>query len=298
VRIFWSDRNGNPPPVDAIFSWRTFDSQIRSAPYVPVQLPPPASYKVVKQSFVPTKEQWSELLQKGKSLPKVVLARACVMELSEKPDPFAVTAALLQKAKNSYVFCLSENGKSFLGATPENLFSRKKSEIVAEALAGTKPIGASFTEKDHREFAYIPAYLKEVLPPFCHSLKFNPVSITSTSHLQHLHSSCTATLKKTVTDERLLAALHPTPALCGTPKQKAFEFIQMHEPFQRGLYGGVIGWKTENASDWAVAIRSCLIEENRVTLYTGAGIVEGSDPDLEWEELDQKLKLYDGIFVH
>ncbi|HLI93964.1 MAG TPA: chorismate-binding protein, partial [Puia sp.] len=65
----------------------------------------------------------------------------------------------------------------------------------------------------------------------------------------------------------------------------------------RGLYGGAIGWSTQDASEWVVGIRSCFIQGKTATLFSGTGIVQGSDPISEWDELDQKLKLYDGIFV-
>ena len=113
--------------------------------------------------------------------------------------------------------------------------------------------------------------------------------------MQHLHQSCTAQLE-TIDDAALLSSLHPTPALCGTPKEKAFSLIRELEPFERGLYGGVLGWTTDEESEWIVAIRSCFLHGNVATLFSAAGIVEGSHPEEEWDELNQKLKLYDGIF--
>lgn len=105
-----------------------------------------------------------------------------------------------------------------------------------------------------------------------------------------------ALLKKGVTDREIIAHIHPTPALCGVPQQTAFQWIQTLEPFERGLYGGLIGWSTEKESEWTVAIRCCRLQGRFAFLYAGTGIVEGSDPEAEWEELNLKMGLYEEIF--
>lgn len=242
-------------------------------------------------------------------LEKVVLARTCTLELAEAPDPFALTAALKQKAQGAFVFCVQSDTEAFLGATPERLFVRNQRQILSEAIAGTRRRGKTSSEdtklgkqllkseKDLREFSPVQIYLQNALSPLCVAPpSFTPISIHQTQNVQHLYSRCSGRLKETVTDEEILLHLHPTPALCGTPKNKAYSVIRELEPFERGLYGGAIGWTTPEASEWIVGIRSCLIRGRTATLFSGTGIVEGSDPEEEWDELNQKLKLYEGIF--
>lgn len=254
-------------------------------------------------------EKALELIRR-KELEKVVLARTCTLELETAPDPFAIAAALKAKAQGAFVFCVQSETEAFLGATPERLFVRNNREILSEAIAGTRKRGKTkaedeylaaqllSSEKDLREFSPVQAYLKNALSPLCiASLTFTPISIHQTQNVQHLYSKCSGKLNAAATDEVILQNLHPTPALCGTPKDKAFSVIRELEPFERGLYGGAIGWSTPEASEWIVGIRSCLIKGKTATLFSGTGIVEGSDPDEEWEELNQKLKLYEGIFV-
>ena len=249
-------------------------------------------------------------LIRRKELEKVVLARTCTLELETAPDPFAIAAALKAKAQGAFVFCVQSENEAFLGATPERLFVRNHREILSEAIAGTRTrgktkaedesLGAQLlsSEKDLREFSPVQVYLKNALSPLCiASPTFTPISIHQTQNVQHLYSKCSGKLKAVATDEEILQSLHPTPALCGTPKDKAFSVIRELEPFERGLYGGAIGWSTPEASEWIVGIRSCLIKGKTATLYSGTGIVEGSDPEEEWDELNQKLKLYDGIFI-
>jgi menaquinone-specific isochorismate synthase len=254
-------------------------------------------------------EKALDLIQR-KELEKVVLARTCTLELATAPDPFAIAAALKQKAQGAFVFCVQSDTEAFLGATPERLFVRNNREILSEAIAGTRRRGKTASEdenlaaqllaseKDLREFSPVQTYLHNALSPLCIAPpKFTPISIHQTQNVQHLYSRCSGKLKETATDEEILLNLHPTPALCGTPKNKAYSVIHELEPFERGLYGGAIGWTTPEASEWIVGIRSCFIQGKTATLFSGTGIVEGSDPEEEWDELNQKLKLYEGVFI-
>ncbi|NBB72314.1 MAG: isochorismate synthase, partial [Bacteroidetes bacterium] len=84
-------------------------------------------------------------------------------------------------------------------------------------------------------------------------------------------------------------ALHPTPAIGGVPTEDALQAIRAQEPFARGWYAGPVGWIGPDAAEFAVAIRSGLIRDNTLALYSGAGIVDGSAPDSEWEEIEQKI---------
>lgn len=294
-KVFWCDREGNSPPPHCTFWKSTFvgaPEKLINPEFV--TLPSPITVKVLKRTFTPDKKTWIQNVEKAlkeKNLQKVVLARACTLELETAPDPFAIAAALRQKAKGAYIFCFN----NFIGASPERLFSRKKNQIVSEALAGTLVNG--ITEKDLREFAPVKEHVDQILSPLCNSFSFSPISIHHTHNLQHIYSRCAGTLKSAIPDSEILSKLHPTPALCGVPQTNALSFINEVEPFQRGLYCGTLGWTTSDASEWIVGIRSCLIEGNKATLYSGAGIVEGSDPEAEWEELNRKLQLYDEIFV-
>jgi len=318
VKIFWADREGNPPPSQCTFHFRPFSAGI-SSPRIEIlhRLPSPTPpIKVLRRTFSPEHGKWIEGVKKSvdcilnQELQKVVLARSVTLELAESPNPFAIASALKDKAEGAFVFCLQTPEFSFLGASPERLFARKGREIVSEAIAGTRKRGKNRDEdenlkrellasaKDMRELSPIQTYLNQALAPICIApISFSPISVHAAQNVQHLYSRCSAFLNENVTDEEILERLHPTPALCGMPKEKALKLIEELEPFQRGLYGGAIGWKTPEASEWVVGIRSCLIQGRTATLFSGTGIVEGSDPEEEWEELDQKLRLYEGIFL-
>ena len=87
----------------------------------------------------------------------------------------------------------------------------------------------------------------------------------------------------------VLQALHPTPAVGGYPQVEAMQAIHEREPFDRGWYAGPVGWVGRDEAEFTVAIRSGLVQGRQLTLYAGAGIVCGSKPELEWEEIEQKI---------
>ena len=317
MKIYWADREGKSAPENCTFHYLGFKSTSLLSPKgAQGRLKDPEIYKVIKKTFSPDKTQWTRMVHDAlsqiqeKKIQKIVLARTCTLELDREVDPFAVTASLKKKSEGAYLFCLKSEDFSFLGATPERLFSRTNRQILSEAVAGTRQRGKTPTEdkiledelllsdKDQREILPVQTYIKNTLSPLCQTPPiFTPVSIHKTQNVQHLYSSCKSILRPSITDEEILKTLHPTPALCGTPKQEAFSLIESLEPFNRDLYGGVIGWSTPDDSEWIVAIRSCLIKGNRVTLYSGTGIVEGSNPDKEWDELNHKINIYNEIFI-
>ena len=106
---------------------------------------------------------------------------------------------------------------------------------------------------------------------------------------QHLITHLSAILKDNVTDDQLIAAMHPTPAVGGVPLKEALEAIERFENFKRGWYAGVIGAVGSDASDFAVGLRSGRTHNSSLSLYSGVGIVEGSNPEGEWREVEYKI---------
>lgn len=313
MNIFWQTPDGSSPPSGAVFgqipfikSEPTFFETINQVRVLPKIRKP---YRVKKKTFLPNQSLWTESVlasqkkQKSKILKKVVLARCVELELEEKPDPLVVAAMLQKQAVNSTIFCLFDMDTAFVGATPETLFSRKNRILQTEALAGTALLNKSKksflnSKKNRSEILPVIEYIEEGLTPLCsYPISISPISIKQTSNLMHLHASIEGQLRPKITDLDVLSSLHPTPALCGLPKTEAFDLIQKLEPFDRGLFGGTLGWMTEEESHWIVAIRCCEIRKKNVKLFTGAGIVPLSNPENEWEELENKMALFKDIFV-
>ena len=99
-------------------------------------------------------------------------------------------------------------------------------------------------------------------------------SVLKLAFNQHLKTTFIGELQPGTTDASLLQALHPTPALGGSPRSKALAEIARLEPFERGWYGGPVGWLSGDAAQFAVGIRSALVVERDIHLFAGAGIVE------------------------
>jgi isochorismate synthase len=235
---------------------------------------------------------------KQSKIEKVVLARRTTFTFEKKISPIQLFHFLKKRSPDAFVFAiiLSDN-LAFISATPEKLFFRKGLEIETEALAGTKSsIDENLlltSEKDLKEFLFVKETLTDQLQKICNPFSNNQnISIKKAGNVSHLHSTIKATLKKSISDAELIRTLHPTPAIGGRPKKEALAFINSFEPFDRGLYAGSLGLLSKRESKVFVGIRSALIEETKLHIFSGAGIIPESNPLHEWQELDHKQGLY------
>ena len=260
-----------------------------------------------KQIDLPDFETWEKsvntVLEKIrlKQIQKVVLARRSSFEMHG--SPFAWLRVLLDSSSSSTVFAFQKNPSSlFLGATPERLYQRSDRSLMTESIAGTRRRGNSAIEdlllskelqksrKDKSEFSYVKDFLKESLASLCDTFSCEPNdSIIKTSRLLHLYNRLEGTLKPGIDDIDILSCLHPTPAIGALPRELGMKEILSLEPFDRGLYAGALGWISPSESSFAVTIRSALIKAGSLYAFAGTGIVEGSDPKLEWQELEHKI---------
>lgn len=235
-------------------------------------------------------------------LRKVVLARTLRVRASRDLDAGAVLAGLRGADPDAHVFGVRDaGGRAFLGASPEVLVRKRGRWIESVPLAGSAPRSGGeraarellASAKDRHEHALVVEATAEGLAPFCDRLDVDASPWpASTATMWHLATRVRGRLR----DERtgalgLAAALHPTPAVCGTPRGAAAALIDELEPFDRGLYAGIVGW-TDAAGDgeWAVALRCASLDGREARLYAGAGIVAGSDPDAEVAETDAKFR--------
>ncbi len=239
----------------------------------------------------------------GNSVGKVVLARKSVFGFPAALDPIACMQALLPEAERCYRFCfVPAPARAFLGAPPERLYRREGRRILCDAIAGTRTRGdgASLdrqlerdligSEKERREQDYVVRGIRESLSPLCTSLNggVDP-SVVKLRQCQHLMSNFEGVLRDGVGDAELVKALHPTPAVGGYPTGRAVREIEEREPFDRGWYAGPVGWVGRDSAEFAVAIRSGLVDGPTLSVFSGAGIVAGSVPGDEWDELDYKI---------
>jgi menaquinone-specific isochorismate synthase len=204
-----------------------------------------------------------------------------------------------------YVFSTSNGkGQNFIGASPERLISIDNNQLVTDALAGSAPRGKTEvedanlgkgllnSEKDLREHQVVIDFIVDRLSKLGINPDFSPVPrLLQLSNIQHLWTPIRARIPRDIHLLKILAQLHPTPAVAGVPRDIALEQIRGCESCDRSLYGAPIGWidRTGNG-EFAVGIRSALIDGDRAILYAGAGIVAGSEPEKELAEIQLKLQ--------
>ncbi len=228
---------------------------------------------------------------------KVVLCRARHVALPPGADATRAFTFLDARHTACARFLVAAGAARFVGATPERLVFVRGRRVLTEALAGSLPRRAGLGEgdaraellasaKDRAEHAFVVAAIRASLAPVCEGLSVpDEPTVRSLPHVYHLATPITGTLALRSHALDLAARLHPTPALCGSPKAAARAFILASEAQPRGWYGGAVGWfDSEGDGGFGVAIRSALISGADAWIYAGAGIVLGSDPERELVE--------------
>ena len=135
----------------------------------------------------------------------------------------------------------------------------------------------------------------ETLGRFTADLEWDPEPVLrETPNVWHLSTRFRGVLREPAPSVlELVAELHPTPAVAGTPTGEALDAIEDLEPFDRGRYAGPVGWVDANGDgEWAIALRCAELRGDRATLYAGAGIVAGSDPSRELDETERKFRAF------
>jgi len=263
----------------------------------------------ISREDLPNREQWENTMEKALAqfqqgtLDKVVLARRVTFQFPKPLEPHALLYQLEEATPHCFHFLVSSTpDAAFVSATPERLFQLHDGRLRTEAVAGTRPRGVEpkederlhtelmDSEKDHREHAFVRNFLVNQLEPFAERLHADTLPGEMTlSRGRHLRSRLEAVLKPETHPLDVLARLHPTPAVGGTPTPEALAFLREHEPFERGRYAAPFGWISAQEAEFAVGIRSGRVERNILSLYSGAGIVAGSDPESEWQEIEAKI---------
>lgn len=237
-------------------------------------------------------------------LTKVVLASA--LDLTHRSSFSAVTALRLLRHRHSgcHIFATRYGDQLFLGASPERLFRIRRQRLSADAIAGSSPRGSTaaadhalgetlrHSEKELHEHQIVAHFIAGQLRQLGLKPSWSPhPQILRLANIQHLHTPLTAQVPANIHPLQIVASLHPTPAVAGLPQRAACDAIAEHEPFERSLYAAPLGWISQQRDcEFIVGIRSALIDETRIRLYAGAGIVQGSVPAREWAEVNMKLQ--------
>ncbi|MCO5189838.1 MAG: isochorismate synthase [Anaerolineae bacterium] len=234
---------------------------------------------------------------------KIVLARKAVVPFDDQLIPLRLLSKLRTATPQAFHFCIQLDAhRGFIGASPERLYRRQGRGFHSEALAGTRRRGRTLAEdeqfrhelltsrKERSEHQFVIDTVLQQVEAMCLATDTSGgTRVLQLEQVQHLHCHIIGVLKDGVTDADIIATLHPTPAVGGLPRDVALRTIAALEPFDRGWYAAPVGWIGVDSAEFSVGIRSGLINGNTLSLFSGAGIVPGSVPEQEWQEIENKL---------
>lgn len=258
----------------------------------------------------PPVSEWTRLVAQAvaaiedETIRKVVLARSVIVRSDTAPDGFNVLSHLERSYRQCFGFGWRLNGATFIGASPELLVRSSGGVVTSNPLAGTAPRGEGEvedrmlaemlmrSEKDRIEHRYVVDDVAERLAPLVDDLVIPPEpSLKRMATVQHLSTQATGATRPDVHVLDLVDALHPTPAVGGTPRGSALAFIEDAEPFDRGWYTGGVGWLDgKGDGEFAIGLRCGLLEGTNAHVFAGAGIVADSNPDAELLETRLKFR--------
>lgn len=235
---------------------------------------------------------------------KVVLSREMRVKLNNTAPITSILQELSEKESNSYIFALEAGHDCFIGATPERLVQKTDVQLFSACVAGSTPRGSTEDEdialgnsllqdiKNRKEHQFVVDMICEARLPVCSDLHIpGEPTLMKLKHIQHLYTPVTGRCNEQTSLLTIVERLHPTPALGGWPKKKAVEVIRELEPMERGLFGAPLGWiDAKGNGEFVVAIRSALIKNSEASLFAGCGIVNHSDPVVEYEETKVKMR--------
>lgn len=257
-----------------------------------------------------------DAIKKG-DLRKVVLSRTETVTLSES-NPLEIFKRLLTKYPTAFVYYFyhPEVG-TWLGATPETLLKIEGHQLFTTALAATQQyqgiLDVQWPAKEREEHSMVTNFIEDCLKSMVNHLKVGEPETVKAGSLLHLRSNISGTLDSKGSDfKQLLDMMHPTPAVCGLPKEAAKQFILEHETYDREFYTGFLGelnlkertrrhTERHNAEHDAFAsvikvtnlfvnLRCVQLKSGKAIIYVGGGITKDSNPEAEWEETVNKTQ--------
>lgn len=256
-----------------------------------LSLPKNEKRDISKEAYLKIVEKTIEAIKKDVDLEKVIISRSKSVDF----HPNTITefyTNLCNAYQNAYCYLLIINQKEvWVGASPELLLKIKNKEVFTVSLAGSKSSeNIAWTDKEFHEQEIVTQYIQKALGKYCKNIKIQkPITVQSAS-VYHLKTEFAAELLEKSTALDLIEELNPTPAVCGLPKGKAFDFIKKNEGYKRALYTGYLGVKNGEEIELFVNLRCAQLFADSLKLYLGGGITAKSNAEKEWEETEIKSK--------
>lgn len=200
---------------------------------------------------------------------------------------------LAQTYPNAFVYLISSaQFGTWIGATPETLVNTEKDQLKTIALAGTHPANdpSTWTNKEYEEHDFVVQAIAEaLLRNHCTITTNDGPNVVTAGPVQHLQTDFIAKMGEP-SAWQIAMDLHPTPAICGTPRMASLDLLTSREMHDRFLYAGIIGLYSEEQSRLFVNLRCAQLQQEKAYLYLGGGYTIDSIPDLEWDETENKSR--------
>lgn len=296
-------------PAQLLEEWTQLARELYAAAWPGTPATDPESQRLAGPGVPGSDPEWAERVRHALTaierppLEKLVLTRRVEMALAAEPALDRVLEWLAARYPDAAVFAVRRPGVQLLGASPERLLGLEHGLVVADALAGSAPrascddadqqLGGTLLgdPKELAEHAVVVREILGALEPLCTALVASHApSLLRLPNVQHLASHVHGRVKPEVGVFELLERMHPTPAVGGAPRAAALQWLQEHGEADRGWYTGGVGWLDDAGGDVWVALRCAALRARKATLYAGAGIVAGSDPEQELRETGWKLQ--------
>ena len=254
-----------------------------------------------------TKQTWQVMIKdalnliKTKVIEKIALSKVTTLIFQEPIDENVLFNQLKNRANSgtTYFFKIKKSS-AFMGCSPEQLFVRESRKIYSDSIAGTvsntdndsqNSVDDLYSEKNILEHHLVSQFILKALQEICDGeIKISELSKISSHTIDHLYQTLQGKLKEGITDLDIINQMHPTPAVGVLPK-KEINQIQNLEKKHRGWYAAPMGWIGSESTEILVAIRSALLNQNQLNVFSGVGIVEKSNPEDEWKEVSDKCEL-------
>ncbi len=230
---------------------------------------------------------------KAERLQKLVLSRTSDYPISSELSGGNTFIEACKQYPFNYIFlCHTPETGTWLGISPELLLSEENKECKTVALAGTKDLETKeWDDKNRKEQDIVVEYMRQQLRSAGYTFDETEPFTVKSGIINHLKTEFSFRIKEQHELGHLLDLLHPSPAVCGFPKEEAFSFIQENEGYDRRYYSGFIGeLNMAGRSNLYVNLRCMQIGKKALRLYAGGGLLPSSEIESEWNETENKLQ--------
>lgn len=266
-----------------------------SEPFEPKEMTSEILLKDESHFTEETKEEYTNTLQqvidviKNHDLPKLVYSRRKIFRDFNGIDYKESFKKLCITYPNAFRYIFNDGENAWMGAFSETLgkFNKTTHEFETMSLAGTLPVSEEWTEKEIEEQKPVTSYIKDLLENYSANLQLSETYDHISGNIKHLRTDFKAHIRPEDLDN-LIHELHPTPAVCGIPKDFCKKSIQQFEKFPRELYAGYIKVETDEWVMYFVNLRCARLYKDSVHIFVGGGITAQSDAEKEWRETELK----------